>query len=93
MVSSEKHLEGMLRRVLAPVEPSPQFVRRLRGRLVRVQGGGGPNIWTLVVVGVGLILMVGAWVGLALRLMLALVGILGLLSQRRSPRSTTRVAG
>jgi len=93
MVASERQLEGLLRRALAPVEPRPQFVRRLRGKLVHVQGGGGADVWTLVVVGVGLILLVGAWIGLALRLVLALVGILGLVGQRRSRRPSTRVAG
>ena len=92
MFSSEEQLERMLRRALAPVEPSPQFVTRLRGRLVHVQGRDGANVWTLVVVGVGVILLAAAWLGLALRLVLALVGILGLLGQRRSTRATTRAA-
>jgi len=85
-------MERMLRRVLAPVEPSPQFVTRLRGRLVHVQGRDGASVWTLVVVGVGLILVVAAWLGLALRLVLAFVGIFGLLGNRRSTRAGTRAA-
>jgi len=90
MVSSEEQLERMLRRVLVPVEPSPHFVTRLRGRLVHVQGSGGASVWTLVVVGVGLILLVATWMGLALRLLLAFVGIFGLLGNRRSARAGTR---
>jgi hypothetical protein len=92
MVSSEKQLEGILRKVLAPVEPSPQFVGRLRGKLVHVQGRSGGDVWTLVVVGVGLVLLAAAWLGLALRLVLALAGILGLMGHRRSTRASTRAA-
>jgi hypothetical protein len=92
MVSSEEQLEGMLRRVLVPVEPSPQFVTRLHGRLVLVQGRGGADVWTLVVVGVGLVLLVAAWLGFALRLVLAFVGIFGWLGNRRSARAGTRAA-
>jgi len=92
MAFSEEQLEGMLRQVLIPVEPSPQFVKRLQGRLVHVRGGGGPTIWTLVVVGVGLMLVAAAWMGLALRLVLALIGMLGLLGQRKTSRVPSRLA-
>ena len=90
MAFSEEQLEGMLRRVMIPVEPNPQFVVRLRGRLVHVGGGDGPDLWTMVAVGVGLMLMAAAWMGLALRLILALAGVLGLLRQRRSARAPSR---
>jgi hypothetical protein len=92
MAFSEEQLEGMLRQVLIPVEPSPQFVKRLQGRLVHVRGSGGPNLWTLVVVGVGLMLMAAAWMGFALRLILALIGVLGMLGQRRTARAPSRAA-
>ena len=92
MAFSEKQLEGMLRQVLVPVEPSPQFVKRLQGRLVHVRGSDDPNVWTLVVVGVGLMLVAAAWMGLALRLALALVGVLGLLGQRRTARAPSPAA-
>jgi hypothetical protein len=91
MSFSEQQFEGMLRRVMVPVEPSPQFVTRLRGRLVHVRGGG-PSAWTLVAVGVGLILVAATWMGLALRLALALVGIFGLLGNRRTTRRSPRGA-
>lgn len=91
MVASEEQMERMLRRVLVPVEPNPQFVTRLRARLVRVQGRDGRNLWTLALVGFGLILLAATWMGLALRLVLALVGIFGLLGRR--PTSATRRAG
>ena len=90
MAFSEEQLEGMLRRVIIPVEPNPQFVVRLRGRLVHVRGGNGPNLWTMVAIGVGLMLVAAAWMGLALRLILALAGVFGLLSQRRSARAPSR---
>jgi hydrogenase/urease accessory protein HupE len=89
---SEQQLEGMLRRVLVPVEPSPQFVTRLRGRLVHLRGGDGPSVWTLVAIGVGLILVIATWMGLALRMALALVGIFGLLGNRRTTRASPRGA-
>lgn len=92
MVFSERQLEGLLRGVLVPVEPSPQFVTRLRGRLVHVQGRDGPSVWMLAAVGVGLMLLAAAWMGLALRLVLAVVGIFGLLGNRRAARAGTRAA-
>jgi hypothetical protein len=92
MMFSEEQLEGMLRQVLIPVEPSPQFVKRLQGRLVHVRGGGGTNVWTLVVIGVGLMLVAAAWMGLALRMILALIGMLGLLGQRKAGRLPSRLA-
>jgi hypothetical protein len=92
MAFSEEQLEGMLRQVLIPVEPSPQFVKRLQGRFVHVRGGSGPTVWTLVVVGVGIMLVAAAWMGLALRLVLALIGMLGLLGQRKAGRVPSRFA-
>ena len=92
MAFSEEQIEGWLQRVLIPVEPSPQFINRLRGRLVHVRGERGVNLWTMVVLGVGLMLVVAAWMGLALRLMLALIGAIGLYSQRRAQRSPSRAA-
>ena len=92
MMFSEEQLEGMLRQVLIPVEPSPQFVKRLLGRLVHVRGGGGTTVWTLVVIGVGLMLVAAAWMGLALRMILALIGMIGLLGQRKAARLPSRLA-
>jgi hypothetical protein len=96
MVASERQMEAILRRVLVPVEPSPQFVTRLRGRLVRFQGRSAASGWTLALAGFGLILLVAAWMGLALRLVLAFVGIFGLLGPRRAAqarRVRARAAG
>jgi hypothetical protein len=90
MAFSEEQIEGMLRRVMIPVEPNPHFVLRLRGRLVHVRGGSGPDVWTMVAIGVGLMLVAAAWMRLALRVFLALVGALGVLSQRRSARAPSR---
>ncbi len=92
MASNEEQLERMLRRALVPVEPRPQFVTRLRGRLVHVQGSGGASVWTLVAVGAGLVLLAAAWMGLALRLILAFVGIFSLLGNRRSSGASPRAA-
>ena len=92
MASSEEQIEGWLQQVLIPVEPSPQFINRLRGRLVHVRGESGVHIWTLVAVGVGLMLVVAAWMGLALRLILALIGAIGVYSQRRGQRFPSRAA-
>lgn len=90
MAFSDKQMETWLRQVLIPVEPNPHFIHRLRGRLVHVRGASSPNLWTAVVLGVGVMLVAAAWMGLALRLVLALVSALGLLSQRRMVRRTTR---
>jgi hypothetical protein len=80
---SRQRLETLLAQVLVPVEPDLRFVRTLRARLVTYRGEGMGPIWMLAFgVGVATVVTV-ATLGLTLRVVLALLGVLGLLSRRR----------
>jgi hypothetical protein len=86
---SRQHLEELLRQVLVPVEPDLQFVRRLKARLVNYRGSGMGPIWGLAF-GVGIATVVTvATLGLTLRLILALLGVVGGVS-RRQAKSNSR---
>ncbi len=79
---SIEQLEGWLGNVLVPVEPSTEFPRLLRARLVTFRGQGLPSAWVVVAVfGTSVLLAAGA-VGFALRLLLSLFGLLAFLSRR-----------
>lgn len=74
---SRADLEGLLEAALVPVEPDQQFTRRLRARLVRYEGEGMSPIWA-VAAGLGIAtLLVVASMGVALRLLLALLSLIG----------------
>ena len=79
---SIEQLEGWLGNVLVPVEPSTEYPRFLRARLVTFRGQGLPSAWVVVaVLGTTVLLAAGA-VGFALRGLLSLFGVLALLSRR-----------
>ncbi len=74
---SSTDLEGLLKAALVPVEPDQQFIRRLKARLVRYEGEGISPIWA-VAAGLGIAtLLVVASMGVALRLLLALLTAIG----------------
>lgn len=87
---SRKRLEELLTEVLVPVEPDLHFVRKLKARLVTYQGSGVGPVWALAFgVGVATVVTV-ATLGLTLRVILALLGVLGSLPRgqgERGPRS------
>jgi uncharacterized membrane protein YhaH (DUF805 family) len=78
-----KDLESMLSQVLVPVEPSARFVRRLRARLVTYEGGARISGWFIFVILVTAVLLIVASFGLFIRLLIALIGVAGLLGERR----------
>lgn len=83
---NKDQLIDWLERVLQPVEPSRRFLRRLRARLVTYQGGRVSTGWLLVVTG-GVILVIAALLlGLTLRLLLALLNMLGIGQAQRRRR-------
>lgn len=83
-------LEAWLERALVPVEPNPRFVRRLRGRLVHVRGQGLLSLWVVILILATVALTLATWLGLILRLALAIVGFVGFLQrQRRGQLKTT----
>ena len=75
-------LEGLLQQALTPVEPSSRFVQTLRARLVAIQGGGMSPAWTLLFAAAVAALLTIASLGLALRVLLGLLSLLGIISRR-----------
>ncbi len=76
-------LEAWLERVLVPVEPSSRFAQRLKARLVTLSRAGPSSGWiTIGVVLTGVVVAV-AWMGLALRVALGVLAVLGLVQSRR----------
>jgi hypothetical protein len=81
---SRRQLEDLLSQVLVPVEPDIQFVRTLKARLVNYRGSGIGPIWGLAF-GVGMATVITvATLGLTLRVILAILGILGSLSRQQT---------
>lgn len=81
-----KKIEAWLERSLVPVEPSPAFVSELRGRLVVLRGSRMLSPWMVVLVLGALLIIIVTWFGLGMRLVLALLGLIGLVErERRSP--------
>ena len=78
-----KKIEAWLERSLVPVEPSPSFVSELRGRLVVLRGGRMPSPWIVILVLSALLIIIVTWFGLGMRLVLALLGLIGLVERRR----------
>jgi hypothetical protein len=66
-----RRLEGILQRVLVPVEPSARFARRLRSRLAGMPGGRWAPAWLIVGLVVLGFLLVVALVTFVLRFLLA----------------------
>jgi hypothetical protein len=84
---TSRQLEEWLEQALVPVEPSPRFSQHLRARLVEVQGQGPVNWWMGVVGLVAIFLVMAAWLGMALRIAFALLGVLGLMNRARPAAS------
>ncbi|MEA1977714.1 MAG: hypothetical protein U9N80_07415 [Chloroflexota bacterium] len=89
---SEKRLEELLSNILVPVDPSVQFIQRLRARLVTYHGRGPLSIWMVIVVMATVFLLAVTSIGLVIRVFLGWVGLIGLISNRRRMKSETRVA-
>ena len=88
---NKKRMEELLSDIFVPVEPSVQFVQRLRARLVTYSGEGPFSGWMIVVVIATAILLAVTSVGLIIRILLAWVSLIGLFSHRRRMKSEARV--
>ena len=88
---SKNRMEELLSDIFVPVEPSVQFVQRLRARLVTYSGEGPFSGWMIVGVIATAILLAVTSVGLIIRILLAWVSLIGLLSHRRRMKSEARV--
>jgi hypothetical protein len=89
---SKKRLEELLSDVFVPVEPSVQFIRRLRARLVTYHGKGPLSIWMVIVVIATVFLLAVTSIGLIIRIFLGWASLIGLISNRRRMKSKARVA-
>jgi hypothetical protein len=78
-----RQLELWLQNALTPVEPSTRFIRRLRAGLVSYQGSGLIFEWKVIAAVVALILVTAASLGVALRIILAFLGLLGIVNRTR----------
>jgi hypothetical protein len=81
-----RKIEDWLERSLVPVEPSPAFVSELRGRLVVLRGTRMPSPWMVILVLSGLFIILITWLGLGMRLVLGLLGLIGLVERERRRR-------
>ncbi len=89
---SKRQLEELLSDILVPVEPSVQFIRRLRARLVTYHGRNPLSIWMAIVVIATVFLLAVTSIGLVIRIFLGWISLIGLISNRRRMKSETRVA-
>ncbi len=76
-------LEAWLGRVLVPVDPPEPFTARLRARLVELRGARPTRGWMTLAAAVLLVLGVAVWLGAALRLVVAVLTVLGVAAHRR----------
>ncbi|HET7010821.1 MAG TPA: hypothetical protein VFI11_08610 [Anaerolineales bacterium] len=76
-------LERWLERVLVPVEPSDRFAQRLKARLVTLQGAGPGEGWVLLAAVLMGVVMTVAWMGVALRIALGVLALLGIVQGSR----------
>ncbi|MEE9217315.1 MAG: hypothetical protein V3U32_07765 [Anaerolineales bacterium] len=80
---NRKRIEQLLEESLIPVEPSSSFVSDLRARLVTVRGGQVLSPWMLVLILASIVIFIASALGFALRVLLALLGLVGLMERRR----------
>jgi hypothetical protein len=90
---NEQEMEAWLRQALIPVEPPSGFVTRLRARLVEVQGRARVSPWLFVLVIGSLAFLMAAAIGASVRVLLAILAVLGLLGRRPAERRRSSASG
>ncbi|MFQ5922539.1 MAG: hypothetical protein ACE5M4_06810 [Anaerolineales bacterium] len=80
---NRKRIEELLEESLVPVEPSPSFVNDLRARLVTIRGDQVLSPWVLVLILASIVIFVASALGFAIRILLGLLGLVGLMERRR----------
>lgn len=80
---NRKRIEQLLEESLIPIEPSSSFVSDLRARLVTVRGGQVLSPWMLILLLASVAIFIASALGLVLRVLLALLGLVGLMERRR----------
>jgi hypothetical protein len=84
-VLSQQQLEQLLQAALVPVEPSQQFLHRLKARLVDFRQRG-PSGWVVVAAAGTILVFIGATFAVGLRLILIAVGVVSVLTAGRGRR-------
>ena len=87
---SRKQIESLLSQALTPVEPSSRFVSSLRARLVTYRGENPVSSWMILAAAATVVLMAASAMSVLLRLLVGGVGIMGLLKDRRHPKSNSK---
>ncbi len=80
---NRKRIEQLLEDSLVPIEPSTSFVSDLRARLITVRGGQVLSPWMLILILASVVIFIASALGLVLRVLLALLGLVGLMERRR----------
>jgi broad specificity phosphatase PhoE len=80
-------LEAWLARVLVPVEPSERFAQRLKARLVTLRRAGPAHGWVAVGLVVAVVVLAVSWMGLALRIAVGILALLGFVQSRQKRRA------
>ncbi len=78
-----KRIEQLLQDSLVPVEPNSSFVSDLHARLVTVKGSQALSPWMLVLLLASILIFIASALGFILRVVLALLGLIGLMERRR----------
>jgi hypothetical protein len=84
-----KRIEQLLEDSLVPVEPNSSFVSELRARLVTVKGDQVLSPWMLVLILASIVIFILSALGFILRVVLALLGLVGLMERRRRDSSAS----
>ncbi len=84
-----KRIEQLLEDSLVPVEPNSSFVSELRARLVTVKGNQVLSPWMLVLILASIVIFILSALGFILRVVLALLGLVGLMERRRRDSSAS----
>lgn len=90
-----KNLENWLSEAFVAVEPSAKFVKRLKGKLIRYHGKKPFSGWVIFGAFAMALMLLLTWLGLALRIILLIFSLIGVLDRKRKLRdnSTLPVAG
>ena len=84
---SRRDLEQRLTAALVPVEPNQDYLKTLQARLVTYRGRQPINGWVIfAVLATAAVLAISA-LGLVVRLLVSLAGMIGLILNRRSSSS------
>ncbi len=87
-----KELETWLSKAFIPIEPREVFVRKLRARLIKVHGKQPFSGWMVIGALAMALMLLLTWFGLALRIILLIASMLGLMDRRKRGRASSMAA-